>query len=143
MTPRPTNPPADRPEGDAPSFEEALRRLEAIVEELEHGALSLEDSIRRYEEGIGLSRRLTALLETAEQRIERLVEREPGAPGTEPMRMDDDPSPRATRRGPEVAHPPEASRPAERRPTREPEGPRGDDAPARSAPHGGTEELPF
>ncbi|MCC6650001.1 MAG: exodeoxyribonuclease VII small subunit [Candidatus Eisenbacteria bacterium] len=71
------------------SFEEAMKRLETIVEELEGGQLSLEDSIARYEEGVKLSRRLTSTLDEAEKRIERLVEsEEDGTPTTEPMESD-------------------------------------------------------
>ena len=64
--------------GAQPSFEDALKRLETIVEELESGELSLEDSIARYEEGMKLSRRLTQTLDEAEKRIERLVENPDG-----------------------------------------------------------------
>lgn len=71
-----------------PNFETALERLETIVDELEGGALSLEDSIARYEEGIKLSRRLTQTLDEAEKRIERLVENEAGTPVTEPADLD-------------------------------------------------------
>jgi exodeoxyribonuclease VII small subunit len=66
-------------------FEASMKRLEAIVEELEGGELSLEDSIARYEEGVKLSRGLTARLDEAEKRIERLVENEGEAPTTRPM----------------------------------------------------------
>jgi len=68
-------------------FEQSMKRLEAIVEELEAGELSLEDSIARYEEGIRLSRRLTQVLDESEKRIERLVEKEGQAPTTEPMEL--------------------------------------------------------
>jgi exodeoxyribonuclease VII small subunit len=71
--------------GPQPSFEDALKRLEAIVEELEGGELSLEDSIARYEEGMKLSRRLTQQLDEAEKRIERLVENPDGSTATEPL----------------------------------------------------------
>lgn len=71
--------------GPQPSFEDALKRLETIVEELEGGELSLEDSIARYEEGMKLSRRLTQQLDEAEKRIERLVENPDGSTVTEPM----------------------------------------------------------
>jgi len=72
------------------SFEAALERLETIVEELEGGALSLEESIARYEEGVRLSRRLTQTLDEAERRIERLVEagEEGRAPATRPIELD-------------------------------------------------------
>ena len=71
--------------GPQPSFEDALKRLETIVEELESGELTLEDSIARYEEGMKLSRRLTQQLDEAEKRIERLVEKPDGTTGTEPF----------------------------------------------------------
>lgn len=67
---------------DESSFEEALERLETIVEELEAGSLSLEQSLARYEEGMRLSRRLTQTLDQAEKRIERLVEEEGGGEPT-------------------------------------------------------------
>ena len=71
-------------EGDKLDFESSMKRLETIVEELEGGELSLEDSIARYEEGMKLQRLLTDVLNRAEKRIERLVEKE-GAPATEDM----------------------------------------------------------
>ena len=70
---------------EEPSFEEALERLETIVEELEGGGLTLEQSLARYEEGMRLSRRLTQTLDQAEKRIERLVEEEGEAPTTRPL----------------------------------------------------------
>ena len=67
-------------------FEASMKRLETIVEELESGELTLEDSIARYEEGVKLSRGLTAKLDEAEKRIERLVEDEGDAsPRTTPL----------------------------------------------------------
>jgi|SRR5262245_64421507 len=68
-------------------FEQSMKRLETIVEELESGELSLEDSIARYEEGIQLSRRLHKVLDESEKRIERLVEKEGTGPSTEPMEL--------------------------------------------------------
>ena len=75
------------PGGEGPSFETALERLRAIVEELERGDLTLDESIARYEEGMKLSRRLTEQLDEAEERIERLVggERDDDPPTTRPM----------------------------------------------------------
>jgi exodeoxyribonuclease VII small subunit len=72
-------------------FEEAIERLQTIVEELEGGSLSLEDSIARYEEGVKLSRRLTQTLDEAEKRIERLSEDAGGEPFTEPMELEGGP----------------------------------------------------
>jgi exodeoxyribonuclease VII small subunit len=88
MAPRkPVDPAAGAADAE-PGFEEALERLETIVEELEAGALTLEQSIARYEEGMRLSRRLTRTLEEAEQRIERLVAAEGAEPATQPMDLD-------------------------------------------------------
>jgi exodeoxyribonuclease VII small subunit len=76
-------------EGTPSSFEEALERLETIVDELEGGQLSLEVSIARYEEGIKLSRHLGAKLDEAEKRIDRLVEAGHSRVATEPMELDE------------------------------------------------------
>lgn len=70
------------------SFEEAIERLQTIVEELEGGGLSLEESIARYEEGMRLSKRLTQTLEEAEKRIEQLVEVEGQKPATRAIELD-------------------------------------------------------
>ncbi|RME81934.1 MAG: exodeoxyribonuclease VII small subunit [Zetaproteobacteria bacterium] len=56
------------------SFEEAIAELEAIVQRLEAGELTLEESVRCFERGTELARRCEALLEEAEQRIRRLEE---------------------------------------------------------------------
>ncbi len=83
-------PAAEREGGRQPSFEAAIERLETIVEELESGSLSLEESIARYEEGMRLSKQLTRTLDEAEKRIERLTGEagEGGEPRTEPMEID-------------------------------------------------------
>lgn len=54
------------------SFEETLEALEAVVEHLERGRLTMDESIAWYEAGLGLSRRCSELLEQAELRITRL-----------------------------------------------------------------------
>jgi len=74
-------------DGTPLDFEQSMKRLETIVEELEAGELSFEDSIARYEQGIKLSRRLTLVLDESEKRIERLVEKEGQSPTTEPMEL--------------------------------------------------------
>jgi exodeoxyribonuclease VII small subunit len=75
-------------EAETPGFEQALERLETIVDELEGGELTLEESLARYEEGMRLSRRLTQQLDEAEKRIERLVESTGGEPATEPFELE-------------------------------------------------------
>jgi exodeoxyribonuclease VII small subunit len=58
---------------EAPGFEEALKRLTAIVERLESGELSLEQSLSLFEEGTRLSRSSQAQLDAAEKRVEELL----------------------------------------------------------------------
>lgn len=60
---------------EQPSFEEALTRLEEIVNELEDDSISLEKSIDLYEEGIELSKLCTTTLEEAELRIQKVAEK--------------------------------------------------------------------
>lgn len=55
-----------------PDFESAIERLEAIVELLEEGELSLEDSLKHFEEGVALTRSCQASLAEAEQKIQLL-----------------------------------------------------------------------
>lgn len=55
------------------SFEEALARLEAVVERLEGGELELETALAEFERGVALARRCAGQLANAEQRIEVLV----------------------------------------------------------------------
>lgn len=54
------------------TFEQAVKRLEEIVSDLENGQLGLEDSLKRYEEGIGLIRVCGQQLKDAEQKIQLL-----------------------------------------------------------------------
>ncbi len=55
------------------SFEKDLERLEKIVEALEQGELSLDESLKRFEEGIRLAKRCEKALTDAEKRIEILL----------------------------------------------------------------------
>ena len=55
------------------SFEQALGRLEGVVDQLEQGELELEASIEAFELGVRLSARCAAQLEDAEQRVEILT----------------------------------------------------------------------
>ncbi len=59
-------------------FEEALKRLEEIVQKLEGGDLPLEDSLKHFEEGVRLSRFLSRKLEEAEKKVEILLKDEKG-----------------------------------------------------------------
>jgi exodeoxyribonuclease VII small subunit len=57
------------------SFEEQLTALESVVERLERGELTLDESVRLFEEGVKLSEACKKELETAEGKIQVLVER--------------------------------------------------------------------
>lgn len=59
-------------------FEKALKRLEEIVEDLEHSDLDIDRSLRIFEEGVKLSRHCTKKLDEAEKKIELLLKGEKG-----------------------------------------------------------------
>ncbi len=54
------------------NFEHSLDELETLVEKMEHGELSLEESLAAYERGVGLYRRCQQALEQAELRVRLL-----------------------------------------------------------------------
>ena len=59
-------------------FDDSLKQLEKIVEELEKGHLPLETSLKRYEEGVRLAHLLTKRLEQAQKRVELLMKADGG-----------------------------------------------------------------
>lgn len=59
--------------GDAPSFEDAVKRLSEIVQTLERGDLPLDESLRLFEEGVRLSRASQEKLDGAQKRVEELL----------------------------------------------------------------------
>ncbi len=61
------------------TFEQAMSRLEKIVERLEAGEISLEESMKLFGEGTALMKQCTELLDKAEQQVTRLVSQETGA----------------------------------------------------------------
>ncbi|KXG78158.1 Exodeoxyribonuclease 7 small subunit [Fervidicola ferrireducens] len=54
-------------------YEEAIARLEEIIEKLEQGNLSLEESLSLFEEGIKLTKICTKILDEAEGRVQVLI----------------------------------------------------------------------
>ena len=60
-----------------PAFEDALEELETIVERMEDGDPSLEESLKLFERGMALTRKCQAALDNAEQRIRILADPEP------------------------------------------------------------------
>ena len=79
MTATPTHP---------PDFEHALGELEATVDKLEHGDLSLEDALKQFERGVALARDCQASLKQAEQKVEILLQKSATAT-PEPFEPDD------------------------------------------------------
>ena len=57
---------------DTLDFESSLKKLERVVEKLESGELTLEESVKTFEEGIALSKTCQRQLKAAEQKIETL-----------------------------------------------------------------------
>ncbi|MDH5710629.1 MAG: exodeoxyribonuclease VII small subunit [Gammaproteobacteria bacterium] len=57
------------------NFEKSLSELETLVEEMERGDLSLEESLQRFEKGIGLTTECQQALQSAELKVQELVEK--------------------------------------------------------------------
>ena len=66
-------------------FEEALKKLEKIVGDLEDGNLSLDDALDKYEEGIKLSKLCAKKLEVAKKKVEILLKSEDGTVALKPF----------------------------------------------------------
>lgn len=58
------------------NFETSMEELETIVKELEKGNLNLEDSIKKFEQGMKISKECNKFLEDAEKRITLLIEKD-------------------------------------------------------------------
>lgn len=71
------------------TFETSLQDLEKIVRKLEDGDLSLEESLKLFEDGVRLSRECQERLNQAERRIEVLVHDENGNPALEVLKAED------------------------------------------------------
>lgn len=72
-------------------FEKKLGRLEEIVQKMEKGDSSLEDSLKLFEEGIKLSRECHTRLSEAEAKVKMLVSMDSdGKPVTEPFAVAED-----------------------------------------------------
>lgn len=54
---------------DNKSFEEMMQNLETIAKDLESGDLSLDDSVKKFEEGMKISKECSKILEDAEKKI--------------------------------------------------------------------------
>lgn len=72
------------------NFEEALGRLEEVVNDLEKEDIALEDSMEKFEQGIKLSSHCLRKLNEAEQKIEELTRSEDGKLITRELEVDTD-----------------------------------------------------
>lgn len=92
-----TSTPAPSPQGDttpladvtALPFDKSLEELQRVVARLEQGNLPLEESIALYERGVTLHEHCSTLLDTAELRVQRLVDSASGPARTMDLRPDD------------------------------------------------------
>ena len=58
------------------NFEQALTELNSIVDAMETGGLSLDESLKQFEKGIKLTRQCQSLLQEAEQKVKILMQRD-------------------------------------------------------------------
>jgi exodeoxyribonuclease VII small subunit len=70
------------------NLEQALSELETIVERMEKGELTLEQSLAQFERGVTLARQCQEALKQAEQKVETLVSRG-GSDSLEPLKPDE------------------------------------------------------
>ena len=71
------------------SFEDALKELEAIVEQLERGDVALEKSIEIYERGAALKAHCEGKLKHARLKVEQIVLQQNGEPDTSTLEVDE------------------------------------------------------
>jgi exodeoxyribonuclease VII small subunit len=57
-----------------PELEQALEELESVVEQLERGDMSLDESLKAFEQGVRLTRQCQTILSAAEQKVQQLIE---------------------------------------------------------------------
>ncbi|MBU3672931.1 MAG: exodeoxyribonuclease VII small subunit [Sinobacteraceae bacterium] len=78
-----------------PDFEKSLTELETLVEKLEAGDLPLDEALKTFERGVGLTRECQSALEAAQARVDILLKRD-GEATLEPFDPDvlDDETPR-------------------------------------------------
>lgn len=66
----------DKKEHEAIDFEASLEKLETLVNAMEEGDLSLEDSLKAFENGIRLTRECQRALQEAEQKVQILMDQD-------------------------------------------------------------------
>ena len=78
-----------RKKAETVDFEQGRVELESIVARLEQGDLPLEESLRQFERGVGLTRACQSALKSAEQRVEILARPDSGGTTTVEFESDD------------------------------------------------------
>ena len=68
------------------TFEQSMKQLEQIVQELESGDLPLEKAVKKFEEGIQLSQACTEMLDKTEKKISLLLKDQDGKPVESPFK---------------------------------------------------------
>ena len=58
------------------NFEESMKKIEGIVTELENGNLNLDESVKKFEEGMKIAKQCNTILENAEKKITILLEKD-------------------------------------------------------------------
>lgn len=61
---------------DRPAFEEDLKKLQKIVEELASGKITLGESLKKYEEGVKIAQSCSQILADAQRRVELLMKKD-------------------------------------------------------------------
>ena len=62
------------------NFEDSIKRLKEVVEQIEQGEIPLQDSLEQYEQGMALIKHCRGILQQAEERIEKISKTEPSEP---------------------------------------------------------------
>ncbi len=70
------------------SFEKSLEKLESLIKTLESGELSLEDSIKAFEEGVSLAQNCSKKLDEAEKKVEILLHSKDGTAIKQPFHIE-------------------------------------------------------
>lgn len=71
------------------TFESAMKRLEAIVHEMEGGDLTLDEALKKFQEGVKLSRYCSDRLDETEKMVSMLLKDDQGKVNKEPFLPDD------------------------------------------------------
>jgi len=71
-------------------FEDAFQKLEHIVDDIEGGGLTLDQAIKKYQEGVALAGACRKKLDSAKSKIEVLIKSRSGKAGTEEFAVEDE-----------------------------------------------------